>query len=124
MVKIENSNKYKIGDKVWWFDPWGTLRWGIIYDIVSDHAAIYENGRKGSHCGAALEKCWPSEDECRKAEAQRSELQTAEYRESITSVEDLVKFLFEHDVNGEDHDYDARRAAEERAKELLGLDIE
>ena len=40
MVKIENSNKYKIGDKVWWFDPWGTLRWGVIYDIVNGHAAI------------------------------------------------------------------------------------
>lgn len=121
---MKNSNRYKIGDKVWWFDPWGTLRWGIIYDMDDHIAAIHENGRKGSCTGSRLDNCWPSEDECRKAEAQRSELQTAEYRESITSVEDLVKFLFEHDVNGEDPNYDAQRAAKERAKELLNLDIE
>lgn len=124
MVKIENKNKYEIGDKVWWFDSWGNLRWGVIYNFVKGHAAIYENGRQGSHTGAMVEDCWPSKDECLRAEAQRSELQVAEYKESIISVEDLVKFLFEQDVNGEDYDYDARRAAAERAKELLGLDIE
>ena len=39
MVKIENKNSFKIGDKVWWFDSWGTLRWGIIY--------IQDTGRQG-----------------------------------------------------------------------------
>lgn len=124
MVKIENKNSFKIGDKVWWFDSWGTLRWGIIYKIQDNMAAIYENGRKGANTGSRLDNCWPSKDGCLEAERQRAELQVAEYKESIRDVKDLVKFLFEHDVNGEDRDYDARRAAKERAKELLGFDIE
>lgn len=126
--------QFSVGDKVWWFDSWGNLRWGVIYEIKDEQvrrrretcrvALIYEEGKKGCHFGAKLSECWPTKEECLEAERRRSIAQKAEYKESIKDVKDLVQFLFEYDVNGEDHDYDAESAAKERAKELLGLEFQ
>lgn len=132
MVKIENTNKFQVGDKVWWFDAWGNMRWGIIYNIVDGKrgdtligkmACIHEEGKTGIHTGACLSDCWPSEEACLEAEERRVKEQIREYKESITNVKDLVRFLFEHQVTGEDMNYDAKAAASQRAKELLGLEI-
>ncbi len=123
MAKIENKNVYVIGDKVWWLDAWNNLRWGIIYDFKEGYAAIHEDGKKGIQTGAKLEDCWPTREACIHAEAERSKLQTEEYKESIKSVEDLVKFLWENDVNSEYRDYDAAKAARIRAKELLNIEL-
>lgn len=122
MVEIKNENKYNIGDWVWWFDQWGTLRSGTVYgfeDTPRGKAVkIHENGRTGACTGSLMENCWPSRKECLKKEKERSASQVAEYKESIKSVHDLVKFLYEHDINSECCDYDAKKAAEERAAEL------
>ena len=131
MATIENNNTYNVGDKVWWFDAYGTMRNGNIYEIRPEEghnkvpvALIYENGKPGLQTGAMLEDCWPSEQACIEAEQMRAEAQKAEYKESIKDVNDLVKFMFEHDVVSEYKDYDALAAAKERANELLGLDID
>lgn len=122
MGKIRNKNSYKIGDMVWWFDAWGTLRSGTIYDFTPARegkiAKIYENGRKGACTGALIEACWPSKEACLAKEAERSAAQVAAYKESIQSVHDLVRFLYKHDVNSEYRDYDAAKAVKERAAEL------
>lgn len=123
MIEIKNPNKYKVNDKVWWFDAYDTLRNGVIYEIRDTHALIYEDGKKGLKTGAKLSDCWPTKDECLAAENHRSALQRVAYKESIKNVSDLVKFLFKHDVHSEFRDYDAAAAAKERAKELLNLDI-
>lgn len=122
MIEVRNERQFKAGDKVWWFDAWGNLRWGIIYGIEDGHALIREEG-KGAKTGAKLGDCWESKEACRRAEARRAKLQTKEYEESITDVESLVRFLFEHDVRSEDRDYDAEAAAKKRARELLGIEI-
>lgn len=130
-IEIKNNNKFKIGDTVWWFDNWGTLRTGEIYDIsdekirdkVTTYARIYEDGEKGVCTGAKLSDCWPTKQACLDADKRRSEAQVKEYKESITDVNDLVKFLFDNDVRSENRDYDARKAAKERARELLGYEI-
>lgn len=124
MIKIKNPNEYKVTDTVWWFDAYGTLRKGVIYEIGDTHVLIYENGKKGVKTGAKLSDCWPTKDACLAAENQRSALQRTAYKESIRTVSDLVAFLFKHDVHSEFRDYDAAAAAKERAKELLNLAIE
>ena len=123
MANIENNNQYKVGDKVWWFDSWDNLRWGIIYEIVNNHALIHENGKTGIQTGAALVKCWPTKEECLEAERRKDAAQKAEYIEGIKDVKDLVQFLFDHDTTGEFRDYAAIDAAKERAKDLLGFEI-
>ena len=47
------------------------------------------------------------------------------YEKSITTVEDLVRFCFDHPVGkSEDVDYTARLAARHRAKALLGIEVD
>ena len=94
-IKNENCSEFKIGDKVWWYDSWGTLQNGKISEFKGEYVAI----KTGVHA------------------------QKAEYIESIKDVNDLVQFLFDHDVSGEDHDCEAEEAARERAKDLLELVI-
>lgn len=125
MAKIKNDNEYKIGDNVWWFDAWGNLRNGVIYNFVESQsgraAAIHElmeNGKTGASSGALAKNCWPSKEICLAKEKERSQAQVMEYKASIQSVHDLVKFMYVTTISGEDPDYDARRAVEERSAEL------
>lgn len=46
------------------------------------------------------------------------------YCERIRTVEDLVQFLYKESMHAEEYpDYNARKAAEIRAKELLDIDL-
>lgn len=126
MVKIENNNRFKIGDTVWWVDPWGNLMWGVIYAIDEGNVAalIYKEGRVGACSGAKLCDCWPDKETCLAMEKKKSDLQVEEYKAGISNVEDLVRFLYTNDLNSENPDYEARRAAKERAEELMGIRLE
>lgn len=46
------------------------------------------------------------------------------YKDQIKSVEDLVRFMYSHQVSLDEYtDYQARLAASIRAKELLGIEL-
>lgn len=119
---MEDKKDYAVGEWVWWIDAWRTMRGGTIYGFEDTKnglaALIYENGRKGSRTGALVKDCWPDKQTCLDKDAERSARQVEEYKKNIVTVHDLVKFLYEHDVNSEYMDYDAKKAAEERAAEL------
>lgn len=120
-IKNENANKFEIGDEVWWFDAWGNLRNGKIHARIDKERVLVKTiGTEG----VKLCHCWPNKDACLNAERRREKAQKAEYIESVKDVNDLVIFLFEHNVVGEDHDYDAEYAARKIAKELLGIDFD
>lgn len=128
MVEIQNSNEFKVGDKVWWFDQTGNLKWGVIHGIntgkdKAPFACIYENGIFSRVTGAKLAECWPSQEACKKAENRRAAAQKAEYKKSIKDLEDLAKFMFKHQVTGIGRDLDAEAAAKERMEEL-GIQID
>ena len=133
MVKIENNNTFNVGDEVWWFDQYGNLQNGKIYDFYNgsmktgeenDSYAFIIKNSNGIKIGVQLSKCWPSQGECIKAEALRSEEQKEEYKATINDVNDLVKFLWNNRDNSESRDCDAENAAIERAEELLGIKLE
>lgn len=122
-IKNENYNEFKIGDKVWWYDSWGIIQNGKISEFKGEYAGIKMGVHGGISTGAKLSECWPTKEACQNAEERRATAQKTEYIESIKDVNDLVQFLFDHDVSGEDHNYEAEAAARERAKDLLGLVI-
>lgn len=125
MVKIENNNKYKVGDTVHWKNEWGTFSWGVIYEIKNGWALVYEKGHEGLKSGARLKDCWPDYDTCVAMNKKKTQEEIKEYKELIKTVEDLVLFLFDHDTSGSEYcDWEAKTAAKERAKELLGLEVE
>ena len=81
---------------------------------------IYEEGKIAISTGAKAEICWPTKEDCLKAEEKRAEEQTREYEESIKNVTDLVRFLYEHDVRSESRDNDAQAAAIKKGKGTSG----
>lgn len=130
---MTNNNTYKVGDKVWWFDAWDNMRWGIIYEIRTKKqgalspvkmALIYENGRKGSNTGARLEECWPTREQCLVAKKNEEQKHYKECLNYIRTVEDLVRFMYNTDLTSEFRDCAAAKAVTEKAKELLGIDLE
>lgn len=130
---MTNNNTYKVGDKVWWFDSWDNMRWGTIYEIRTEKqgalspvkmALIYENGRKGSNTGARLEECWPTREQCLVAKKNKEQKHYKECLDYIKTVEDLVRFMYNTDLTSEFRDCVAAKAVTEKAKELLGIDLE
>ncbi len=134
LVKVENNNEYSIGDEVWWINPKGEYLHGVITDfdvmtvcgenVMAGYIHLAEEcAFPKCYMNIRLSICWPSKEECMRAQARQMKLQTEEYKKSIETVEDLVRFLFTHDCYSEDHDYDAEEAARISAKELLGIDL-
>lgn len=130
MVKIKNDNIYKTGDEVWWFDAWGTLRNGTVVETGTnqcgkldpvEYVRVHES--TGGTMGTERDNAWPTKEACLDAEKRRSEAQIKEYENDISSVEDLVRILFENLSCDPDKDYDLEKAAVARAKDLLGIDL-
>lgn len=132
MAEIRNDKKFNIGDEVHWIDQYGTMRWGIVCNVSKektqkrtiDFVRIYHEGRKGDVVGAKMERCWSTRQECIDAENRRVLAQKKEYMKDIVTIEDLVYFLYAHDMMSEHKDYGAEAAAVAKAKDLLGIDIE
>lgn len=130
IIKIKNDKIYKIGDTVWWFDVYGTLRHGTVIETGTEqngkldpveYVRVHES--TGGTMGTERDNAWPTKEDCLDAERRRSEAQIREYEESIGSVEDLVRILFENLSYDPDKDYDLEKAAIARARDLLGINL-
>ncbi len=110
--------EFKIGEEVWYFDQYEVLRHGIITDIGDGYAKTKEGQHGGASAGAKLEHCYATKEECCKVKVEADEARKLKYRESVKTVEDLVKFLWTHDIHSEYPDYEARDIAAEKAKEF------
>lgn len=120
----EEAGRLKKGDKVYWFDMYDNLQYGTITGEHSETSfVINSKGRESIPTGAKKENCWPTKEDCLRAEVLRAEEQTKLYMESIGSVEDLVKFLFGHDIHGEFPDYEAKAAVKKKAAEF-GIELQ
>lgn len=117
MVKymVKNKNKWRLNI---WQDMEKILENVVM--VVGKHVIRMEQKAIILYMGIPMKR---RSQKCQNAEERRAAAQKTEYIESIKDVNDLVQFLFDHDVSGEDHDYEAEAAARERAKDLLGLVI-
>lgn len=132
MAKVQNNNQYQAGDTVWWFDPYENLRNGKITEIKEtnqkgvgaiQYATVDLSDNPGT-MNTPLNVCWPTKGECLAADMQERQMQCEEYKAGIHDVKDLVKFLYEADINSEFPDHAARDAANAKAMELLGINLE
>lgn len=114
---------FKIGDEVWYFDAYETLRHGIVTDVKDGIVQTKEGERGGMRAGAKLEKCYATKEECCKDKAESDEARRQKYRDSIKTMEDLVQFLWSHDIHSECPDYEARDVAKEKAEEF-GIELD
>lgn len=110
---------FKIGDIVYYCDKDSKeIKRGIIIDIYSDGYVQTESAM------VRLNDVYTSKEECKVANSIRTS-NSREYLSMINSVEDLIKFLYTHNVCDKMGyiDYEARSVAQIKAKELLGLDL-
>ena len=132
---MDNKN-LNIGDHVWFNQPWVGPSAGIItaferaepttsHGIPVDYTKIQLDN--GGTTGALLTNIYASREELLEANRKASAKQIAYCKKQMPDIEGLVRFMFDNAVSpdaGEYTDWDARQAVKERAKELLGIDLD
>lgn len=119
----------KIGQEVWYSDTYGNVQSGEtirFYEENPDYVKV--KGTRDSYVtgGVKIKDCYDTKDELLAAMQKNHEEKVVSFCKEIKTVHDLVRFMYDNTVScAEEYtDWDARKAAYIRAKELLGMDLE
>ena len=126
-----NIASVKIGDEVWFEMPYTDHMpmCGIIKQIDTHATTPMVDVKCKTMCitlPVFFHDVYPTREELIKAMDKKYNSIVNRYKASIQSIDDLIRFMYEHPVSycEEYTDYDARRAAKERAFELCGVQLE
>lgn len=130
MIKREDI---KVGQEIWFKAPYVDVNSGIITGIIehvetpkNKETYVTLNGTNDTFgcTNAHIKDCYPTKKALLDGLNAESDAKTKEYCESIQTINDLVKFCYDHNFSAEEYtDWEAKKAAEIRAKELLGIDL-
>lgn len=128
---------FKIGDKAYFEESWTeNIIGGEVVEVGMTEATekrpseqfvkIKIEGSRYEKRDQLSSKCYPSREAALAAQKSENEAICNKYRESIQSVEDLVKFMYDNNVCGSEEytNWNARQVAREKAAELLGLNLD
>lgn len=126
----QNSRNLAVGDHVWFNMPYagpsvGTIIAFIDRDIEKEYAKIHVD--RGGTTIAPLTGIYTSSEALFEANKKELDERIARYKAKMPDIEGLVRFMFDSPIScgaGEYTDWDARQAVSERAKELLGIDLD
>lgn len=133
---ITMINNPKIGQKVWFLEPWGQCIHSAKITALGETEVSVRNPEKypyadiewddGGNSGCLLKNLYASREELQKELKKEEENKIAEIKAKIKDASDLVAFMYDHCVAcAEEYtDWTARRAVKEIAKEMLGLDLD
>lgn len=119
----------KIGQEVWFKATWTDVNSGIVTEICEGKTKGYVM-LKGTRettgtTGAKIKDCYPTKTELLDALRKEFDDKVKAYCESIKTIEDLVRFCYDHNMSAEEYtDWEAAKAAKIRAKEMLGIELE
>lgn len=130
----ENKREFNIGDEIWFYQEYTGIVKATIIDFRKtmnyfkrdeEITYAYVETEDGMNTGVLLSDMHESKNACLKACEAKTEKIVKEYKDSIKDVNDLVRFMYNENVaTAEEYtDWDARRAAKERALELLGIEL-
>lgn len=132
------SDKYTAGQVVYVHEIWsdsivkatttGTFSDGysipVHYQSIVDRDGNEITSMVGSSFRSSSE-IWKSAADAYAARDKKQQEKLAAYKNKIKDMKTLILFPLDHCLNGEEYtNYDARTAYKERAKELLGLDLD
>lgn len=132
---ITMINNPKIGQKVWFLEPWGQCIHSAKITALGETEVSVRNPEKypyadiewddGGNSGCLLKNLYTSREELQKELKKEEEKKIAEIKAKIKDANDLVTFMYDHCVAcAEEYtDWTARRAVKEIAKEMLGLEL-
>lgn len=120
--------KFQIKDHVYFRTAYVPFNEGIVRNILTPHGGLLTIEGMGNTHGTytiAASNCFHTAEELNAYNQQTSDAQVLEYRSSISTVSDLVRFMYDHTVSKAEEytDWEARAAACDAAKKLLGLDL-
>lgn len=133
---ITMINNPKIGQKVWFLEPWGQCIHSAKITALGETEVSVRNPEKypyadiewddGGNSGCLLKNLYASCEELQKELKKEEEKKIAEIKAKIKDASDLVAFMYDHCVAcAEEYtDWTARKAVKEIAKEMLGLDLD
>lgn len=134
-MAIENKknprNDWKIGEKAYFEETWSGLVQAAIIESIDTHETGFPyatlkctDGSYGTTC-RPLNALFDSEQDCLDALESESEDKIKQYESEINTVEDLIKFAWNHTIAlcEEYSDYDARTAYKNRANAILGIKL-
>lgn len=133
---ITMINNPKIGQKVWFLEPWGQCIHSAKITALGETEVSVRNPEKypyadiewddGGNSGCLLKNLYTSREELQKELKTEEENKIAEIKAKIKDANDLVAFMYDHCVAcAEEYtDWTARKAVKEIAKEMLGLDLD
>ena len=108
----------------------GCIEKGTIVDVrcnETETTFVKVRCSSGGVCWQDVKDVYASRKYCEKAVEEKSEAIRHVYRKQINSVQDLVKFMFNHNISESMYsscDKDALQVALEKACDLLGLTYE
>ena len=126
IIEVINERPLSKGDRCWRLDPSGCYKEGTITALQMHEGRMWAHIRDadGDIAAARLSGLWSTKQGCAQAEAKRSQKQVESYKEGITDVSGLVRFLYRRTRMERPIDCDADAAAVAKAEELLGIDLE
>lgn len=118
----------KVGQEVWFKSTWTSVNSGIVTEICDGKAEGYVmlKGTRETYgsTGAKIDDCYTTKEELLQALQAEHDNKVKNYCQSIQTVEDLVRFCYDHNFTAEEYtDWEAKKAAEIRAKELLDITL-
>ena len=117
----------RVGQIAWFEEHWSGTPTKCKIETVSERTANIKalDGARGNYTNMPLDRLFTTKQELLDAMHDKSNKHVASIKASIQTVEDLVRYMYDHVVaNAEEYtDYDARRAVRERARELLNIDL-
>lgn len=127
----DNKKGFKIGDLVWFNMTYAGPVVGTITgfktrtDTCIEYAEIHLN--MGGTTMAPVNELYTSSDELLKANEKKTAEEVARIKDHLPDVESLVRYMYNNAVSMDAQEYTdwiGRQAVQERAKELLGIDLD
>lgn len=123
---IENI---KIGQKVYYNMPYNDINAGIVRAIhprgMEDRVEVIGTENTRGTQSVKIENCYKTKEDLMAGLKEAHDKLVQEYCESIQTVEDLVRFCYNHNMSGEEYtEYEAKEAANIKAEELLGITLD
>lgn len=132
-----NEKNFKNNETAWFINPYNQMpESGIILTMHNTYLpecadyAIYAF-MLCNPCGylaLPLSELYRTKDECEASlpnDSQKTKDRRTDYESKINSVEDLVQFMYSHNIHPhkEYADWDAREIVQKKAKELLHIEL-
>lgn len=130
--KKNPRTNWKVGEKAYLEDTWSGLVRAAVVTFIETHktgfpSAVleYADVNYGTTC-RPFSMLFDSEQDCLDALASESKDKIKLYESEIRTVEDLIRFAWNHHVSPGElrDDHDAQTAYKNRANDLLGIELE